>query len=254
MAYQSYVVHATPYRIVPGRENLMAAGKSLQVVVDNVSLRERTTQVLRDAILNLHFKPGQKLVERRLCEDTGVSRTCVREALRHLESEGLIMRAPNRGVYVAVVGPDEARQIYEIRALLEPGMAKYFVTRASEKQIAALETALGRIEKAISSKNVLTYVRALDAFSDELMEGAGNAVARQLLDTLRARVTFLRIVTSRAATEERERDTLKALREIYNALKARDGDTAARRQRAYVERSAAFAQQVLAELEADTDN
>jgi DNA-binding GntR family transcriptional regulator len=133
-------------------------------------------------------------------------------------------------------------------------MAKYFVTRASEKQIAALETALGRIEKAISSKNVLTYVRALDAFSDELMEGAGNAVARQLLDTLRARVTFLRIVTSRAATEERERDTLKALREIYNALKARDGDTAARRQRAYVERSAAFAQQVLAELEADTDN
>jgi len=101
---------------------------------------------------------------------------------------------------------------------------------------------------------VLNYVRALDAFSDELMEGAGNAVARQLLDTLRARVTFLRIVTSRAATEERERDTLKVLREIYNALKARDGDTAARRQRAYVERSAAFAQQVLAELEADTDN
>src|SRR5260221_1670714 len=111
MAYQSYVVHAPPYRIVAGRENLMAAGKSLQVVVDNVSLRERTTQVLRDAILNLHFKPGQKLVERRLCEDTGVSRTCVREALRHLESEGLIMRAPNRGVYLAVVRPDEARQI-----------------------------------------------------------------------------------------------------------------------------------------------
>jgi GntR family transcriptional regulator, trigonelline degradation regulator len=52
------------------------------------------------------------------------------------------------------------------------------------------------------------------------------------------------------------RDTLKALREIYNALKARDSDAAARRQRAYVERSAAFAQQVLVELEAeaDTDN
>jgi GntR family transcriptional regulator, trigonelline degradation regulator len=187
MAYQSHIVRATHYRIVPSRESLMAAGKSsIHVVVDNVSLRERTTRVLRDAILNLHFKPGQKLVERRMCEDTGVSRTCVREALRHLESEGLVMRAPNRGMYVAVVGPDEARQIYEIRALLEPGMAKYFVTRASEKQIAALETALGRIERAISSKNVLNYVRALDAFSDELMEGAGNAVARQLLDTRHA--------------------------------------------------------------------
>ncbi|WP_137387622.1 GntR family transcriptional regulator [Rhodoligotrophos defluvii] len=227
----------------------MVGGKSsIRVVVDNVSLRDRTTQVLRDAILNLHFKPGQKLVERRLCEETGVSRTSIREALRHLESEGLVTRVANRGMFVAEVGPDEARQIYEVRAVLEPAMTRYFVARASEKQIAALEQILGRIEKAISGKAVLAYVQGLAAFSDHLAEGAGNEVARQLLNTLGARITYLRFITARAASEERERVTLQALRDIYAALKERDADTAAARQTAYVERSAAFAQQVLADL------
>ncbi|MGF7160945.1 DNA-binding GntR family transcriptional regulator [Rhodoligotrophos appendicifer] len=232
----------------------MTSGTSpIRVVVDNISLRERTTQVLREAILNLHFKPGQKLVERRLCEDTGVSRTCVREALRHLESEGLVMRSPNRGMFVAVVGPDEARQIYEIRAVLEPAMVRHFVARATEKQIALLDAALTGIEKAIPSKDVLSYVHALDTFSNVLADGAGNELARQLIDTLRARITYLRIATSRAATEDRERGTLQALRGIYEALKRRDAEAAATLQEAYVERSAIFAQKVLAELEKSTE-
>lgn len=229
----------------------MASGKSsIRVVVDNVSLRERTTQVLREAILNLHFKPGQKLVERKLCEDTGVSRTCVREALRHLESEGLVMRAPNRGMYVAVVGADEARQIYEVRVMIEPAMARHFVERASEKDIAVLETALARIEKAIQSRAVLTYVNALDGFSDALATGANNELARQMLQTLGARIAYLRIVTTRAASKERELETLEALRDIYEALRKRDAETAAARQAAYVHRSAAFAQTVLANMSA----
>src|SRR3979411_474083 len=54
----------------------------IKVTLEPTGLREKTTQVLREAILNLHFRPGQKLVERALCEGTGVSRTCIREALR----------------------------------------------------------------------------------------------------------------------------------------------------------------------------
>ncbi|WP_342643090.1 GntR family transcriptional regulator [Rhodoligotrophos ferricapiens] len=227
----------------------MESGKnSIRVVVDNVSLRDRTTQVLREAILNLHFKPGQKLVERRLCEETGVSRTSVREALRHLESEGLVTRVANRGMFVAELGPDEARQIYEVRAVLEPAMARFFVERASDEQVAALERVLARIEQAIASRAVLSYVQELSAFSDGLAEGAGNEVGRQLLNTLAARITYLRFITARAANEERERVTLQVLRDIFAALRARDADAAASRQTAYVERSAAFAQQVLADL------
>src|SRR5260370_8195304 len=98
----------------------------IKVTLEPIGLREKTTQVLREAILNLHFRPGQKLVERALCEGTGVSRTCIREALRHLEAEGLVSRLPNRGIIVAEVTPDETRQIYETRAVLEPPMAHHF--------------------------------------------------------------------------------------------------------------------------------
>jgi len=118
---------------------------ALRVVKDMPSLRELTTRTLRDAILSMHFKPRQRLVERELCEETGVSRTCVREALRSLEAEGLVERIPNRGIFVASVSVDEARQIYEVRAALEPAFARLFVERASEQDLEALRAAFHRI-------------------------------------------------------------------------------------------------------------
>lgn len=221
------------------------AKNSIRVVMDTPSLRERTTRVLRDAILRLHFKPGQKLVERRLCEETGVSRSCVREALRHLESEGLVVRTANRGMFVAEVGADEAREIYEVRAALESAMGRYFVERASDRHVAALEAALQRIEKTIFGKDVLAYAFALDNFSDALMDGAGNEQARRLLNMLRARITYLRTITARAASVEQKNGTLGALNKIVDALKQRDADAAEEHCRAYVHRSASFALQLL---------
>lgn len=219
-------------------------GGSLRVQIDTPSLRERTTEALRNAILSVHFKPGEKLVERRLCEDTGVSRSCVREALRHLEAEGLVVRTAHRGMFVAEVGPDEAREIYEVRAALESDMGRHFVARASKRHVAALEAALKRIENTIFGKDVLAYAFALDAFSDALMDGAGNETARKLLNILRARITYLRTITAREASLEQKNGTLAALHAIVDALKRRDADAADRHCRAYVERSAAFAQRV----------
>ena len=63
---------------------------SLRVIQNTPTLREMTADRLREAIFTMHFKPNDRLVERDLCDQTGVSRTCVREALRHLESEGLV--------------------------------------------------------------------------------------------------------------------------------------------------------------------
>src|SRR5262245_39749221 len=93
---------------------IMTRTSDLAVARDVPTLRELTTAKLRDAILSLHFKPNQHLVERELCEKTGVSRTSVREALRHLEAEGLVERRGNRGLFVASVTAEEAQQIYEV--------------------------------------------------------------------------------------------------------------------------------------------
>src|SRR5262245_64954406 len=85
---------------------------------------------LRAAILNGVFKPGERLLEQNLCEWMGVSRTSVREALRRLEAERLITITPNRGPSVTEIAWDEAKAIYEVRALMEGEAAALFAARA----------------------------------------------------------------------------------------------------------------------------
>jgi DNA-binding GntR family transcriptional regulator len=222
---------------------------SLRVVLDTPTVREKTIEVLREAILNQYFKPGQNLVERAVCNETGVSRTSVREALSQLEAEGLVIRVPNKGMFVARVGREEARQIYEMRGIIEAAMARLFVARAREEDLALLESALARAEETIFSDNAIAHAQALDGFSDAIIRGAGNDVARQMSAVLRARVTYLRTITTRSATPERRRGTVEMLHHIVDAFRARDADRAEQLSRAYVERSATFARDVLTEQE-----
>ncbi len=69
-----------------------AKGSSLRIDRNQKTLRELTLEKMRDAIIGQYFLPGQRLVERTLCDELGVSRTIVREVLRHLETEGLVTR------------------------------------------------------------------------------------------------------------------------------------------------------------------
>ena len=223
---------------------------ALRVVKDAPSLRELTTRTLRDAILKMHFKPKQRLVERKLCEETGVSRTCVREAIRSLEAEGLVERIPNRGIFVASVSIDEARQIYEVRAALEPAFARLFVERASEEELEALQAAYARIAKVITKKPVIPYVEALDEFYDVILRGARNEVARAVLRSLSARMRYLRALTADVAEVGRKEESLALMRQILDAAVDRNAAAMAERCRSFVERSAKFAISVLGKHDA----
>jgi GntR family transcriptional regulator, trigonelline degradation regulator len=209
---------------------------------------ERSTRALRDAILALHLLPGTRLVERDLVARLGVSRTGVRAALQALESEGLVTRG-KRGVFsVAGVSRDEARQIYEVRAALEPAMARLFIARAADTEIEALVQAVAMAESAAHVGDSASYVEAFAAFYAVLRAGSGNAVARRILETLDARISYLRHVTTQRAPSRRQARTVALLRGILVALEARDANLAARRCAAFVTRSARFALDVLTEI------
>lgn len=221
--------------------------RGYQAARESPSLTELTTRQLRDAILQLRLAPGQRLVERDLAEQTGASRTCVRAALQHLRNEGLVERSPRGVLSVAAVSADEARQIYEVRAALESAMARQFVARAGADEQRALAIAADQVEAAVRRRDPAAYVAALGEFYDVLLRGSGNQVAHRFLNMLHARITYLRRLTTDRATFERETRTAQLLRGIQQAAAARNAELAAKRCAAFVERSARFALQVLAE-------
>ena len=226
--------------------------RSLRIGRTPPSLRELATVKIRNAILSVHYKPQQKLTERMLCAETGVSRTSIREALRQLEAEGLVERVPRRGLMVAAVSPSEARQIYEVRLALETTMSRLFVERAAVKDVEALRSACDAIERDINRKPVTSYVQSIDRFFDTLMRGAGNEVARSILRNLRARISYLRALTAEASGPERGKETLEIMRGVVDAAVRRDADDIVQRCKYMVERSARYAIALLSRLEAES--
>src|ERR1700730_10311746 len=93
----------------------------LSVPVERVAapLRDQVLDGLRQAIVEQRLPPGQRLIERELVEQIGVSRTTIREVLRQLTAEGLVTTIPQKGAVVAAPSPEEAADLYEVRAALE---------------------------------------------------------------------------------------------------------------------------------------
>lgn len=157
-----------------------------------VTLREIVLDKLRSAIMNFQLLPGDRLVERDLCDRLGVSRTSVREALRHLESEGLVEFADAKGPRVAIITLADACDIYELRCVLEGLIVQLFTLRAKPKDIRALEKALEENRQALKEGELQQVIDSVQGFYDVLLEGSGNHVAATQLRQLQARISYLR--------------------------------------------------------------
>lgn len=208
-------------------------------------LRQKTVARLREAIASGQFEPNDRLVERDICRRIGVSRSSVREALRYLESEGLVESRGRKGMFVVGLSIAEAMEIYELRTAVEAEAAAHFAERATDAEIAELLGTFGNVERAATS-DAERYWRQTDLLFDVLMRGAHNGVAYDLMRALRTRMRYLRSTTTRFATPDYRRGTVEHLGAIVDALARRDGKTAAARIRLFVTRSARFAAECLA--------
>ena len=85
---------------------------------------ERVADVVRDEVAEGRLRPGARLPEQGLCDALGVSRNTVREALSQLVAERVLVREPNRGVFVAVPGPEDVRDVYRARRIVEPAAVR----------------------------------------------------------------------------------------------------------------------------------
>lgn len=216
---------------------------SLKVERPTTTLRDLVLQKMRAAILDAHFMPGDRLVERALCEELGVSRTIVREVLRHLETEGLVESLPNQGPIVAILEGDTAAEIYEIRALLEGEAAMACAQHADEHTVTALAACIDRIQRAFDAQDHQAVREFTTAFYEHMFIGGGKKVAWEIVQSLTARINRLRAMT--IASDDRGRQAVQEMRQILAAIRAHEPVAARDAATAHVERVAEIARGLL---------
>jgi DNA-binding GntR family transcriptional regulator len=214
-------------------------------------LRQLVTDTIRNAIAMGHFKSGDRMPERDLCEMTGVSRTLIREALRQLESEGIITVIAHRGPVVASITVGQASGIYQVRELLEGLAAELFARNATDADRAALSDALDEVERAFATNDVVRWLAAKNRFYDCLLEGSKNEALAASLSMLNSRMTILRARSLR--TPERRAKSIGELRELQGYLLAREAGMARETAAAHVRKAGMTASASMqAEAEANT--
>lgn len=197
-----------------------ALNDDLRIVGRPTTLREQVTSKLRHAITTFRFKPGERLVERSLCEMLGVSRTSVREALRHLESEGLVENIPHRGPIVAIVTAEQAKHLYQLRGAIEGLAARLFAELADDAAIAELRGALADVSDAFDLADPERTLAAVNRFYDVLLKGCRNPLIESTLKSLHGRIVYLRALTTKRA--DRTRASMAELKAILEAVEARN--------------------------------
>jgi DNA-binding GntR family transcriptional regulator len=207
---------------------------------------------LRQAIISGRLAPGRRLTERELTEMMGVSRTVVREALRQLESEGLVAIIPNKGPVVRELSAGEARDLYAIRTALEGLAARLFVEHADDASVKELARALDVVIDAYESGDAQKVLETKNRFYDVLFEGAGNDTLSGMLSTLHARIWRWRALglTHPQRSSDRSRESIRNLKAVLAAIRKRDPDAAERLTR---DEASKAAQEVMRLLDARQD-
>ncbi|WP_208761373.1 GntR family transcriptional regulator [Microbispora hainanensis] len=142
-------------------------------------LRDHIRQTVLDGLIHGRWKPGDRIIERRVAAELGVSQAPVREALRELEALRLIESAPNKGARVRGLTRSDLREVYQVRAGLEET-----AVRLGRPRVEVLRTHLGRLRDAAAGGSLDDQVRHLVAFHREIVKASGNEVLLSVWESL----------------------------------------------------------------------
>ncbi len=169
-------------------------GTDFQVDMDQfLPLRDVVFNTLRQAILRGELKPGERLMEIQLANKLGVSRTPIREAIRKLELEGLVLMIPRRGAEVAEITEKSLRDVLEVRSALEELAVELACDRISEEDVDKLREAAKEFEEVSKSEDVTALAEADVRFHDIIYFATDNQRLIQLLYNLREQMYRYRV-------------------------------------------------------------
>jgi DNA-binding GntR family transcriptional regulator len=216
---------------------------NLQAAQAAEPLRAQIVARLRAAITEGYYKPGARLVERVIATQLEIGRPLVREAVRHLEAEGLVEIVPRRGPTVRALNLTEVNDLTDISAALDGICAKYFVQRGTDADIALLQQRLSEMADAYASGDRPGIVAAKYAFYEALIAGAHSEILQSYLRQLNARISYL--WSAALDRPGRVAESFEELQSLVDAIARRDADAAVAASRLYVEHGRATATHAL---------
>ena len=195
------------------------AGRAAASVTDGI------VDSITTAIVERRLMPGTRLVEQQIADVFDVSRTVVRQALNQLSRDRLVTLEPARGAFVATPSIDEARQVFQVRRLIEGGMVRQLAAQITDKQVEQLRQHLRDERQAVSRVDVSGRTRLLADFHVVLARLLGNEVLAELIADLLSRSQLIALMyqSSHSAEHSQEEHV-----DIVDALAKRDGRAAAK--------------------------
>ena len=185
---------------------------------------------LVSAILDHKLPPGTKLVEDKLANAFGVSRTRIRPVLVRLANEQVVTLTPNRGASVAQPTAQEAREVFEARRLIEPMLVQRFIDTAQPADIARLADCIAAEESARLAGDMRRAIRQAGDFHLHIAQAAGHETLGRILRELISRTSLVLMTFSADHASERDEATACGCREhrmLLDAIRLRDAREAA---------------------------
>jgi DNA-binding GntR family transcriptional regulator len=155
------------------------------------AVRERVREQLRERIVTGVLRPGDRLVERDLAEDLGVSRVPVREAIRSLEADGFVVAQSPRRVVVRQLSKVDVEELFDVREALEVLATEQACRRVDPPALRSLKRGLNEAARALAAGNINQVVEANLRFHQEIVALAGNGLLSSMLHQLEDRLRWL---------------------------------------------------------------
>lgn len=184
-------------------------------------LRDVVFYTLRQAILKGELEPGERLMEMQLAEQLGVSRTPIREAIRKLELEGLVLMIPRRGAIVAKITEKDLRDVLEVRSSLERLSTELACERMKDDTIVELKKAQEAFKAALDQEDITLQAQKDVEFHDVIYKATGNLRLIQMLNNLREQMYRYRLEYLKDSSTHQL--LIKEHQDIVNCLEERDG-------------------------------
>jgi len=219
--------------------------------INRQTLHDEVTAGLRNMIIEGELAPGSRIPERELCEELGISRTPLREALKVLAAEGMVELLPNRGARVTQITLDDLQELFDLLGVLEGLSGELACQHMSDEEIAAVADLHAQMLVCFREGRRLEYFTLNQRIHESIMAGAGNRTLQAAHAAISGRIRHARYLTN--LSDARWQQAVDEHGTILEALQRRDSERLFRELRQHLKNKAEVAKAAWVDAESNLD-